>query len=280
MVIASTLHFSVSRVESGRSALKDGAFGSSNRHSCLRSTPNMSNFLDVTHIQAKSSVPLYVRLADGSRPSVQKNVWTWLWVYGSAIPNNAFTAFDTTTSATVPLVVDCRFNLLSPTRFYLRGFLNGLEVLSSPTVVNPQGSGSGTVRISDLAVKYPLPCPIAYRGSFTWVLGDERDEIWVTGTNPSPLELYIFKAPTGTAMSLWPSYGISVNLLRAYLAIFDNRKRIWTESEARRALVQSVYDGAFLYDNAYGASRYTTSVLGVTYRLELYFQDFNGSATV
>ncbi|KDQ52226.1 hypothetical protein JAAARDRAFT_198404 [Jaapia argillacea MUCL 33604] len=126
-------------------------------------------------------------------------------------------------------------------KLYLCGLLNGFEVLSSLTIVNPNGLGRGAVRINDLAIKYPLPCPVTYWGHFMWVLGDDSGEIVVTGTNPTPLELYVFNPPTGTAMSLWSSYGISVNLLRAYLEIFDNQKRTWNESDTRQALVESVY---------------------------------------
>ncbi|KDQ52225.1 hypothetical protein JAAARDRAFT_485569 [Jaapia argillacea MUCL 33604] len=280
MVIASTLHFLASRLGSGRSVLKDGALGSSDHHSCLHSSPTMSNFLDVIQIQAKSSVPLYVRLADGTRPSVQKDVWNWLWIAGAPTPKNAFTAFDTTTSATVPLAVGCRFNLLASTRLYLRGLLNGLEVLSSPTPINPNGAGSGNATVTTLEIKYPLPSPIAYRGWFTWVLGDQNGTIVVTATARTHLELYAFKAPIGTAMKMWLTRGIFVNLFRAHMEVFDNRKREWTESDARRALVQSVYNSVFQYDIGMGNARYTADGFGRIFRLELYSQDLEARAAM
>ncbi|KDQ55471.1 hypothetical protein JAAARDRAFT_79859 [Jaapia argillacea MUCL 33604] len=233
----------------------------------------MADSLQITAIQAASTVPLYVRLGPNYRPSVQSNVWTWLWVDGSPIPDNAFTAFDTTSSATVALAVDCQIDRTTSTGLYLRALLNGIEVLSSPTVI----VGSGYLRVTDLAITNPLPCPIAYWGDFVWVLADGNGEIAVTG-NTTRLEMYTFRTPVGAAVALWSSFGISVNLLRAYLSIFDSSKIVWSVADARRALVESVFKGVFQYDIVYGAPRYSSSELGGTYQLEQYFADLEAGA--
>ncbi|KDQ55476.1 hypothetical protein JAAARDRAFT_195846 [Jaapia argillacea MUCL 33604] len=241
------------------------------------SPPTMGDYLNITSVQAKSTVPLYVREFDGSRPSVQRDVWTWLWTAGYPIPSNAFTAFDATSSATVALGVACDFNLTAPTSLYLRALFNGIEVLSSPTPINPWGTGAAEVTVRDLAITNILPFPIAYRGNFVWVLANGDGETVVTGTT-IPLEIYVFGAPTPAAMVLWMPFGISVNLLRVYLPVFDNNNRTWAEIDARRALVERVFGGPFSYDTVYGAPHYAAGKFGVAYWLELYFQDLEAGA--
>ncbi|KDQ55473.1 hypothetical protein JAAARDRAFT_195844 [Jaapia argillacea MUCL 33604] len=241
----------------------------------------MGDYLNVTSVQAASTVPLYIRQFDGSRSFVQRDFWTWLWIANDPnppiIPSGAFTAFDTTSSATVALAVACDLYLTAPTSLYLRGLFNGIEVLSSPTPINPWGTGAGEVMVSDLAITNPLPFPIAYRGNFVWVLANGDGETVVTGTT-TPLEIYVVKTPIVAAMALWLPFGISVNLLRAYLPIFDNNNRAWNETDARRDLVERVFGGPFSYENVYGRPRYTTDAFGVTYFLELYFQDLEAGA--
>jgi hypothetical protein len=235
----------------------------------------MSTSFTVSLIEAKSDVPLYLYNVSGGGRKVVTTAWQTLWTAPNTT-SDSFAAFDLSlpSSTVIGLRLTCTFgSSFSGKTLEIQGLLNGTLVTSSPVTV----TSTGPIVVQKFVQSSQRGSPVSYRGLFQWRLRDGSTTVATFGTQTS-LELYTVVSPPA---ALWPSVGISVNLLRAYVAVWNSTVSSWALADFYRYVAQTIFGGPFKYDNQYGAPRYTGD-LGGPYALDQYFRDLasTGAASI
>jgi hypothetical protein len=148
------------------------------------------------------------------------------------------------------------------------GFLGNAGVISSYVKV----TNTKPVVVRSFYLMNGRTCPVAYRGSFSWsLLKDSELKTYGECKTSTFLEFYMAVTPPA---KLWPSYGISVNLLRQYLPAWGLYNGGWGAADFYRYITQVIINGGeFVFDNVNGDARYAFSGFGISYKLDKYLQE-------
>jgi hypothetical protein len=232
----------------------------------------MSNTFVVNWIQTRSDVPLYFNPPSG--PVALPTGWKVVWQAPNIVTPYSAAAFKLTApTAIIGLAVDCSFgSSFVGKNLLVQGYLNGVIATSSPVTV----PNTGRVVVQSFVRSNPRGSPIAYRGSFQWRLV-QGSAVVATFDTLTPLEFYsIVPPPAG----LWPSYGVSVDLLREYVPVWSDTTNKWMLASFYRFITQKIFGGPFVYDNIRGANRYALNHLGSSYKLEQYFRELRSGLAI
>jgi hypothetical protein len=230
----------------------------------------MSTF-SVDLIKATSDVPLYIYLTPGRKviPTTQQELWR--------APNNptanAIAAFDLSAAGgVIALAVTCRVGSSFVGKpLTIQGLLNNIVAVSASVTI----PSTAPFVVQNFSRPNARDFPVAYAGAFQWKLTYGTTSI--TFGTLTILELYTVAKPPAP---LWPSFGVSVNLLRKYVPFWNATTSTWPLAAFYNSVAGAIFNSPFKYDNVNGAPRYT-SYLGGSYKLDKYFQDLqSGSAVV